>query len=179
MSLPVQVLGCVIVWAITIPFVVAAIRSLRSGEPLRFSVRAMHSHEVRTSVGPVGAALIGLAALAIAVSFAVALLQATGVIGDKLARDRCREHKLAAFVAWNDHAEALRQELAALAPDDARREGLRADISALVRVGGEVRTSPERAQQIAGGAPVSDAPAYQRAMQASRAAQAACRELSR
>ncbi|MDC0669296.1 hypothetical protein [Nannocystis radixulma] len=174
MGLPLQVLGCVIVWAITIPFVVAAVRSVRNGEPLRFSVRALYSHEVRTSVGPVGAAIIGLAALGIAVSFAVGLLEATGVIGDKLERERCEQRGYAAFIAWNDHVEALRKELAALAPDDARREGLRADISALVRVGGEVREHPERAEQIAGGAPVADAPAYHRAMQASRAAQEAC-----
>ncbi|MCY1060227.1 hypothetical protein [Nannocystis sp. SCPEA4] len=174
MGLPLQVLGCVIVWAITIPFVVAAVRSVRNGEPLRFSVRALYSHEVQTSVGPVGAAIIGLAALGIAVSFAVGLLEATGVIGDKLERERCEQRGHAAFIAWNDHVEALRKELAALAPDDARREGLRADISALVRVGGEVREHPKRAEQIAGGAPVADAPAYHRAMQASRAAQEAC-----
>nr|AHN85652.1 hypothetical protein [Nannocystis pusilla] len=142
-----------------------------------FSVRAMHSHPVQASVGPVGAAIIGLAALAIAVSFAIGLLQANGVIGDKLERERCRELGNAAFHAWNDHVEALRHELAALTPNDPRPEGLRADIKALVEVGGEVWSHPERAQEIAATAPVVEAPLYHEAMQASRAAQEACQRL--
>lgn len=167
-----KVLGSVVVWAITIPFVVAAVRSLRSGQPLEFRVRAMHSHPVRASVGRVGAALIGLAALAIAGSFALELARETGIVGDKPAQMRCVRARTAATVAWNDHAEELRRELAGAT--GARAEELAAAITALARVRDELRAHPGRAAEIAAAAPVALSPAYERAMLASHAAQDAC-----
>lgn len=80
MGIAIVALFCLALWMVSVPLLTAAVRSLRSGRPLRISAWRAGAFATQGDFGTIGTVVIGLGALAAALFPVALIVHAIGLI---------------------------------------------------------------------------------------------------